>query len=112
MPDTTPQHFDFPFTLRTDNTAQTVVQDTLDDVVASVSVAILTIYSTRPEVPTYGVPDPVFELQPLVLHDLLAAVETLEPRAALLITQIPDSKDPLIDRISAVVSLRSAVSGQ
>lgn len=103
-------HFNHPFEWHeTKKHAIEVEQDTLEDVVNCVAVAILTELGYRPEVPTYGIPDPVFELQPVSLADLIAAVEALEPRAAILMDQIPDSTDPLIDRVTAVVSLRSAV---
>lgn len=101
-------HFDYPFSFSSlTKHATEVEQDSIDDVINCVEVAILTDYGSRPEVPGYGLPDQVFDTLPLNLDDIATTVEGLEPRASLLLTQEIDPDDNLIARITAAVSIRS-----
>lgn len=99
--------FKYPFEFLASGQIAEVEQDSVDDVVGCVAVAILTEYGSRPEVPGYGLPDQVFSEVPLALDDIVHTVESLEPRAALLLTQMIDPNDPLSDIITAAVSVRS-----
>jgi phage baseplate assembly protein W len=102
-------HFDYPFRFsQQTNHAAENDQDTLDDIAACVVVSILTPLGTRPEVIDFGVPDQVFELQPLLLDTITQAVSTYEPRASLMLDQVMSQQDPLVVQLSAAVSIRKA----
>jgi len=101
-------HFSFPFTFGTSRHANVVEQDTIDDVVGCISVALLTEIGFRPEVPTFGTTNRVFDMQPLDLVAMLSEVEEWESRGEMIMTQSPDERDNLIARITALVSLRRA----
>lgn len=105
-------HFNYPFgfSVSTGHTG-VVPSDTLDDVVNCVQAILATELGFRPDKPNFGIPDQVFELQPLNLEDLIQIVENQEPRAQILMTQVTDTVDNLIDRISASVALRKATNG-
>jgi len=104
-------HFSYPFQFDIDRHVTVVEQDTIDDVTSCVSVAFLTDEGFRPEVPTFGTSHRVFMNQPLDLEGLIAEVEEWESRAEMVMSQMPDIRDPLIDRISAVIALQQAVAG-
>lgn len=88
--------------------ANVVDQDTLDDVANCVQAILATELGERLDKPNFGIPDQVFELQPLDLETLIQMVESQEPRAQILMTQITDSQDIMIDRITAGIALRKA----
>ena len=101
-------HFDYPFAFDTSSHAAEVEQDTIDDVANCISVAFMTEAGTRLEVPTFGVPGQVFEIQPLDLQTLINSIEEWESRADTVLSQITDATDFLTDRITAVITLRKA----
>src|SRR4029077_5826565 len=105
------KHFNFPF--KFDNItghAAEVEQDTLDDVVNCVEVAFLVEPGYRLEVPTFGVPSQVFNLQPLNLENMIQAVQLWEARAEMTLGQQIDPSDitKLTARVTALVSTRTA----
>lgn len=105
-------HFDYPFVFNnTTKHASIADQDTLTDVANCVQAILATELGFRPDRPDFGIPDQVFELQPLNLENLIEIIENQEPRAQLLITQMTDVQDPLIDRLTASVALRKALGG-
>jgi hypothetical protein len=101
-------HFDFPFTFTTARHAGVEEQDSLDDVINCILVALLVEPGSRVEVSDFGVPDQVFENQPLNLPLIISSVELYEQRAEQTMSQAPDRLDPLIARIQDIVSLRSS----
>lgn len=102
-------HFDYPFMFsNTGKHAKEVVQDSIDDVTNCVQAILSTELGFRSDQLDFGIPDQVFELQPLNLENLIQVVENQEPRVQLLLEQLPDIRDPLIDRVSASVALRKA----
>jgi phage baseplate assembly protein W len=106
-------HFDFPFTFSDQSNAAVVVdQDSVDDVANCVAVAILTPLGFRPELPTFGVPEQLFLLQPLSLQDILAAIELWEQRAYLTMSQLvfPPTTNQFTNRTSAVVQLQQSLA--
>jgi hypothetical protein len=106
-------HFNYPFMFGTqggDHHAGVVEQDTLDDVINCIIVSILVETGTRVEIPTFGVPGQVFELQPLNLDLIVRSVELWEMRAEQIMTQNVDNKDPLIAQLFDAVSLRGGRS--
>jgi hypothetical protein len=104
-------HFGYPFKFGVDRHVAVVEQDTIEDVCNCLAVAFLTENGFRPEVPTFGVPWQVFETQPLDLEMLIGEVQEWEDRAEMIMSQMPDVRDPLIDRVTAVTSLRRATLG-
>lgn len=85
-------HLKIPFSLLPDLTAQVVAQDSIDDIQQCVAVLCATTQGTRIEVPTYGIPDPVFSTgQPAAIEK---AVAKWEPRAQVTATAVPNPLDP------------------
>jgi len=106
-PDT--PHFNYPFKFATrggDHHAGAVEQDTIEDVINCIIESIIVQTGTRVEAPTFGVPDQVFELQPLNLDLIIRSIELWEDRANQIMTQNVDDKDALIAQILDAVSLR------
>jgi hypothetical protein len=103
-------HFAYPFRFSyiTDSHAVVNEQDSLDDVVDCVLVSLLVEPRTRVEVPTFGTPSQVFENQPLNLQLIINSVELWESRAVQILSQHPDSADPLIAKLQDIISLRGA----
>ncbi|HEY1249459.1 MAG TPA: hypothetical protein VGE97_10765 [Nitrososphaera sp.] len=107
------KHFDLPFQFDAITShAREVEQDTLDDVVNCVYVAYLVEPPYRMEVPTFGVPSQVFDLQPLNLQEMIDAVYIWEGRAGIIMSQVIDPTDQttLVDRLTSLVGLRSNVN--
>lgn len=98
-------HFDLPFRFNANGVVAVVEQDSLADVVNCVTAIMMTPLGTRPEIPTFGVPDLTFEKQPLQLQDLLDSVESNEPRATVVFTQAPDVMDELVANLTADVQI-------
>lgn len=103
------EHFNFPFKFSTLTKHVDVVdQDSIDDVGNCVMVALSTQFGSRVEVPTFGVPDQVFQLQPLTLETIISSVLEWESRADLVMNQETDIRDPLITKLTTIVSVRRA----
>jgi phage baseplate assembly protein W len=83
-------------------------QDSTAEVVDCVSVLLLTPVGSRIAVPQYGVPETVDTQQPVVHHDLVAAIRQWEPRATVLFTESPDLLNQLIARVQVIVTGGSA----
>jgi hypothetical protein len=88
-------------------TAPVVVeQDSLEDVINCVSAALRTDKGSRVDMPTFGVPDPTFQVLPMDTNEIIAEVTSHEDRAAITLAETPDKLDSLIDQITAEVGLR------
>lgn len=96
-------HFDIPFRM-VGNHAAVNDQDTIEDVDACVEAILRTHTGQRLEVPTFGVPDLTFGLQPLKLGPVINAVLDQEPRASMVAEQTPDTFDSYVARITAKVA--------
>lgn len=103
-------HFDLPFRLDGLGHAKVVDQDTIEDVTNCVAAILHTFKGQRDEVPSFGIDDPTFELQPLDLGAIVDAVIQQEPRAAMMMTQHPDQFNQLVAEIIATVTLVQGVS--
>jgi len=102
-------HFDLPFRFGViDGSVQAAFQeqDTIDDLANCVEMAIFYRQGERDLVPTFGITDPVFKVQPLDVQGMTAQIERHEPRVNILMTQNPDWYDALIAHIRANVSAR------
>lgn len=102
-------HFNFPFAL-SGSSVSVVEQDTIDDIINCVEVALLTHVGYRPEAPRFGVPDFAFLKQPIGRDYILQILQTQEPRAALAIQESPDPFDQLIDRILVEIGVKEGSS--
>lgn len=98
-------HFDLPF--RYVGSAPVVAeQDSLADIINCVEAILLTVEGQRTEIPEFGIPDQVFQVQPLHLDAVLASVLAFEPRANVVFDQYPDKADALIAHVIANVTKR------
>lgn len=103
----TPQ-FDLPF--RLDSSGRDVVmveQDSLDDVANSVETLIRTPLGWFEENPDYGVVDGTFDEGRVDTSEIQTAIGQWEPRAEVEMDTSIDANDFLMQRISAVVAVRS-----
>ena len=97
-------HFALPFQI-VGSTAATVEQDSIEDVSACVQVLVSTTVGERVEVPTYGVPDPVFSnVKDATPGNWISAIRKWEPRAATMISDQVSTVDELVRRLRVNVS--------
>jgi len=92
-------HFDLPFRVNRGK-VRVVEQDTYDDIFNCVHMAFKYFQGERLMIPTFGIPDMTFDLQPLDLKFMIAEVEHHEPRASLLMSQ---TVEELVARVMAEV---------
>lgn len=96
-------HLSLPFRLQ-DGSFATSEQGTADEIADCVQVLVSTVTGQRIEVPTYGIPSPVFAQEaPQVSPILLATVQKWEPRANIAISDSVDSTDDLVRHIRFAV---------
>jgi hypothetical protein len=99
-------HFSLPFRFATPQAAVTE-QDSLDEI-ADCCVAILVCQrGFRVELPAFGLPDPTFSMPRPDTDEIRGAIETWEPRAALLLDERPDLLDELVAHVEVFVQIRS-----
>lgn len=103
-------HFDIPFRFLSTGHAAVVDQDTLDDVSNCVETIFRTMQGERDDNPSFGIPDPSFQLQPIDLGLLVEAVLQQEPRASLVMDQAPDTFNQLVADVVARVSIAQGVN--
>jgi|SRR5215472_7277139 len=96
-------HFDLPFKL-TLNGANTVEQDTYEDVANCVECICRTPQGFRIDNFEFGFPNLELLSQPILTEDVEETVSEQEPRAVLLFTEQPDLVDVLIDRITVEIT--------
>lgn len=95
---TTTPHFTLPFRVG-DSDFCTVEQDEYIDIFNCISAIVRTPFGTRNEVPEFGRPTVLFVNQPVGKEFLTSAIMTQEPRAEIVVTEVPDRYDELIDNI-------------
>jgi len=106
-------HFDLPFRMAYQHgvpSAVEVDQDTNDDVFNCVVAIVRTHVGFRPEVPDFGLSDLVFVVQPLDTDSLQADITIQEPRASVLIKEMPTYMDELEAHLVIQASKREAES--
>jgi hypothetical protein len=111
LSDVTVPHFNLPFQWDAavgGTNAAVVEQDSLEDISACVTAAMLTRIGQRTSEPTFGITEPAFELQPLDVNQIVQEVAVNEPRALLLAETSPDVIDQLIARTQINVSQRES----
>jgi phage baseplate assembly protein W len=98
-------HLRIPFHVGAGGAAETVEQDSLDEIAQCVVVLVSTERGERFDVPTYGIPDETFTpASPDHAAAIEAAVGQWEPRATVLLTNTIDSFDELARRVKVNVS--------
>jgi phage baseplate assembly protein W len=96
-------HFDIP--LRYNGATPAVVdQDTVEDIINCVEVAIRTTQGQRIEIPDFGIPDLTFSQQPVPVQEIFDTILKYEPRATILIDQNPSVINQMIAEIKVRVS--------
>jgi phage baseplate assembly protein W len=79
-------HFAHPFRVDASGSVAVLDQDTDEEIAQCVQVLLSTTVGERIEVPTYGIPNPVFRNQSTVDDaNMAAAVRKWEPRATALV---------------------------
>jgi phage baseplate assembly protein W len=103
-------HFAYPFRL-VGGAPAVNEQDSLDDVAACVSAALLTSPGDRDERPEYGVSDPTFSVLPMDPDALVAEVQTWEPRARILADEDPSGFAEAVERVRLTLTLEDPTHG-
>ena len=102
-------HFSMPFRLDPPHVA-VVEQDTIVDVTDCVEAILRTTIGDRFELPTFGVDDWVFDVQPVPTVALQQSIAIQEPRAITTLEQHPDALDHLIAVIKISVAQAEEVT--
>jgi hypothetical protein len=90
----------------------TVEQDTLDELITTVSVVCAFPIGYRIEAPTFGIPELEHLSPPLPVDDVERQIETWEPRADVEVHEAPyDPTDPTAARIEVAVTMPDAEEG-
>jgi phage baseplate assembly protein W len=90
-------HFVFPLRIDGSGHIATVEQDSTEDILSCVYVALKTPLGTRPYVPNFGVDDYTFSQAPVRLSEIQAQIVASEPRADVdLSEQITDLVDKIV----------------
>jgi len=93
-------HFAFPPQIRSDGHLSVVEQDSHEDILGCVYVALKTDIGSRLYVPEFGVSDYTFNNAPIPRDKLMAEIQTSEPRA---IPDIQVEVDELIEKVQVGV---------
>lgn len=105
MPYPTVPHFQVPFEIAEDGSPRCVEQDSLDDVAQCIEVLLMTPVGSLIELPSYGIPDPMF-VEHLDRPAILGAIDRWEPRAAVKFSDRPDDLDQLVRRVMVRAAVR------
>lgn len=99
-------HLAYPFTITADG-AVVVQQDSVEEVAACVAAICSFVEGEREDNPTFGIPSPLFAGVPIDTTSIRAALQVLEPRAALDIVESGDPFDASDRTITIEVSLNA-----
>jgi hypothetical protein len=98
-------HLALPLRLEHGNFA-TVEQDTLDELVATVTCICAFPIGYRAEAPEFGIPELELTSSPLPIADVERQIETWESRADVTVTEAPyDPTDPTASRLEVAVTM-------
>ncbi len=98
-------HFAFPVRYDSAGRIVTVEQNSLDDVVNCVNVAVRTDRGTRAWVPEFGITDPTFQMTPVDIRTMETEIQSSEPRAILDMRQMTEGVGDIAEKI--VVGVRN-----
>lgn len=91
----------------------TVQQDTLDELVATVSCICSFPLGFRIEAPDFGIPELELSSAPLPVDELERQIEAWEPRADVEVRERPyDPTDPTAARLEVAVTMPDAEEGE
>jgi len=99
-------HFDLPFRFASPQAA-VVEQDSIEEIAECCLAILLCPLGYRVELPDFGIADPTFATPLVDRAAIRTAVETWEPRAALVLSQEIDDVDQLVQRVNALVQVRT-----
>lgn len=94
-------HFAFPIKLDSNGHFSTVEQDSVEDILSCVYVALKTPVGTRPYVPDFGVDDFTFSSPVQGFSELLAQIQSSEPRASI---DLQDQIENMVETIQVGVA--------
>lgn len=97
-------HLRIPLSVGRSGGFETFEQDTPDEVTQCVAVLLSTIEGQRIELPTYGIPDPMFRVT-MPIHEIESRITEWEPRAATLIEEQPTLIEELARTVGVVVEV-------
>ena len=90
-----------------------VEQDTLDELVASVTCICSFPLGFREEAPDFGIPELEHSSSPLPVDEVERQIETWEPRADVEVTEGPyDPADPTAARLEVAVTMPDSEEGE
>ena len=91
----------------------TVEQDTLDELITTVSCICSFPLGFRVDAPDFGIPELELGSSPLPVEDVERQIEIWEPRADVEVTEAPyDPGDPTAARIAVAVTMPDAEEGE
>jgi phage baseplate assembly protein W len=100
-------HFDLPFRFSgstgINKSAVVAEQNSFEDIANCVEAIVRTPIGFRNDAPQFGFPTLELLEQPIVSSDVVSIVQAQEPRATILISEMPDLIDSLIDRLTVQV---------
>jgi hypothetical protein len=97
-------HFALPFQLGK-NGAAVNEQDTIEDIATCVVAIVSTHVGWRDEEPEFGIPELTFRRIPVGAAEVLDMIAGQEPRAIMVVEELPDQVDKLMSTITVGVSL-------
>jgi phage baseplate assembly protein W len=93
--------------LGTDKHALVNEQNTEDEIIDAVIAVLKTPVGFRDDLPDFGIPDQVFQEQPLKVEDVHAALDQWEDRAAYRVLTDVNYREQLLARINVEVQSRA-----
>lgn len=106
-PDTPHFRYPFRFGLGADKHALVNEQGSDDEITDAVMVICKTPVGWRDDLPDFGIPDQVFQEQPLKVDDLHAALDQWEDRAAYKVLTDTNYREMLLARITIMLQTRA-----
>jgi phage baseplate assembly protein W len=106
-------HFAIPFRVTASGSAAVVDQDSFEEIGQCVAVLMSTTAGERIELPDYGIPNPVFQVESDVdTAELATAVQKWEPRATALVhsTVIDETLRHLLVELETTTPTRTGQS--
>jgi phage baseplate assembly protein W len=89
-------HFQFPLRIDGSGHIATVEQDSTEDILSCVYVALKTPIGSRPYVPNFGVDDYTFSNAPVQISEIQAQIIASEPRAEI---DLSEEISDLVERV-------------
>lgn len=106
-PDTPHFRYPFRFSAGTDKHALVNQQGTEDEIMDCVTAVLKTPIGFRDDLPDFGIPDEVFQEQPLRVEDVHTSLDQWEPRAAYRVLTDVNYREQLTARIEVEVQTRA-----